>query len=351
MDFDQVMGMLKGKSEVKLVKFVSDKGPNSCEKCLAFHGKVFRADDPEKPELPIHPHCRCRYEELSESEVKSFQNEVLEVKDQVVALGNKVATRATQLLAEFEREINAYSVTALAKGAVTAFPLLLKTTEVFREKKELEKQISSKADSAKIAVKLAPLTISFWTMQKMYQAIQILQNEMKKYGINVEVDELCSWLAPMQKVETVLKNWHYDRLNNPLQQPWALPRTPREAEELGYIRAPESQNVYHHHNGQSGNVKYYHPITGQEVIFDVNGKIVTDPANIGTYNYFPPTNLYNDFFHGVFDVIPYYKWGNSPEDKTPVLDRMVGPKVATILSLCLKILEIFDDFEKNKCKK
>ena len=26
MDLDQVMGMLKGKSEVKLVKFVSDKG-------------------------------------------------------------------------------------------------------------------------------------------------------------------------------------------------------------------------------------------------------------------------------------------------------------------------------------
>ena len=43
MDLDQVMGMLKGKSEVKLVKFVSDKGPNSCEKCLAFHGKVFRS--------------------------------------------------------------------------------------------------------------------------------------------------------------------------------------------------------------------------------------------------------------------------------------------------------------------
>ena len=54
MDFDQVMRMLKGKSEVKLVKFVSDKGPNSREKCLAFHGRVFRADDPEKPELPIH---------------------------------------------------------------------------------------------------------------------------------------------------------------------------------------------------------------------------------------------------------------------------------------------------------
>ena len=70
MDLDQVMRMLKGKSEVKLVKFVSDKGPNSCEKCLAFHGRVFRADDPEKPELPIHPHCRCRYEELSESEAK-----------------------------------------------------------------------------------------------------------------------------------------------------------------------------------------------------------------------------------------------------------------------------------------
>lgn len=104
MDLDQVMGMLKGKSEVKLVKFVSDKGPNSCEKCLAFHGKVFRADDPEKPELPIHPHCRCRYEELSKSEVKERQDKILEIKTQLVELGGKVADRAKELIAEFEKK-------------------------------------------------------------------------------------------------------------------------------------------------------------------------------------------------------------------------------------------------------
>ena len=68
-EIEQIMQMLKGKTEAKFVRFVSDKGPNSCEFCRAHHGKIFRMDDPEKPQLPIHPNCRCKYEEIEESEV------------------------------------------------------------------------------------------------------------------------------------------------------------------------------------------------------------------------------------------------------------------------------------------
>ena len=67
MEFDQIIKMLKGKTEIKLVKFISDKGPNSCEDCLKHHGKIFCIDDSNKPELPIHPNCRCKYEPIDTS--------------------------------------------------------------------------------------------------------------------------------------------------------------------------------------------------------------------------------------------------------------------------------------------
>jgi hypothetical protein len=71
MELDQIIQMLKGKTEVKLVRFISDKGPNSCKACLVHHGKVFRADDPDKPKLPIHPNCRCKFVEIKAPDSKS----------------------------------------------------------------------------------------------------------------------------------------------------------------------------------------------------------------------------------------------------------------------------------------
>ncbi len=67
MGVDQVMQMLNGKTEIKLVKFISDKGPNSCKECLKHHSEIFRLDDPNKPVLPIHPNCRCKYELIDTS--------------------------------------------------------------------------------------------------------------------------------------------------------------------------------------------------------------------------------------------------------------------------------------------
>ena len=71
MDFEKIMQMLKSKTEPELVRFVSDKGPNSCKACLQHHGKIFRADAADKPKLPIHPNCRCKYEEIKESDAKT----------------------------------------------------------------------------------------------------------------------------------------------------------------------------------------------------------------------------------------------------------------------------------------
>ena len=48
--------------------------------------------------------------------------------------------------------------------------------------------------------------------------------------------------------------------------------------------------------------------------------IVTDPVNMGTYNYHPGSIL----GHAIEDVVPYYLWGNSPQDTTNIFERIIG---------------------------
>ena len=67
MGLNQIIQMLNEDTDVVLVKFISDKGSNSCEDCLKHHEEIFRLDDPDKPKLPIHPNCRCKYELINNS--------------------------------------------------------------------------------------------------------------------------------------------------------------------------------------------------------------------------------------------------------------------------------------------
>ena len=48
--------------------FIAEKKGNCCERCRRFDGKIFRDDDPAKPELPLHPHCRCSWRKATVQE-------------------------------------------------------------------------------------------------------------------------------------------------------------------------------------------------------------------------------------------------------------------------------------------
>ena len=358
MELDQIIQMLKGKTEIKLVKFISDKGPNSCEDCLKHHGEVFQLDDPNKPELPIHPYCRCKYELLTPKEVASYQGEVQKIKTQLINYGNQIAAQATQLLAECDEEIKAHTVTQTSNAVVTAPPAVYQTMKVIEKGKALEEKVSSTVASAKLNTMVTALQIGLWIMKKIDQADKFLQRKMESTGISTALNELKPWLSPVQKIEDSLKKWHYDRLNNPMQQSWALPQSPEEAIRRGFVRAPDSQNLYHRNKGQKDNVKYHSKETGQEVIFNGQGKIVTDVENIGTYNYFPVSSKINNIediintiiLHPAVDVLPYYKWGNDEKDTTSLGNRLLGPENGPFFDLCLMILKIIDEFEKNNFK-
>ena len=91
-----------------------------------------------------------------------------------------------------------------------------------------------------------------------------------------------------------------------------------------FIRESEgSVNTF----GENKNLKFIHPILGYEVVIDQNNKIVTDPLNIGTYNFYNPNgfqglDLIGSFgLHGALDVSPYEILGNSKYDPTKNYQR------------------------------
>ena len=76
-------------------------------------------------------------------------------------------------------------------------------------------------------------------------------------------------------------------------------------------------------NEEINNVKYYNIKTGQEVIYesDNDAKVVKTVDNIGTYNHASPENWVD---HTIFDVIPYWLWGNSIDGTAPLGNRITG---------------------------
>ena len=53
------------------------------------------------------------------------------------------------------------------------------------------------------------------------------------------------------------------------------------------------------------------------LVVDSDGNHVTNPRVMGTFNYGG-----NKVDHAVLDVIPYYLYGNSPDDPTNIFQRV-----------------------------
>ncbi len=301
MDIENIVKSLETAQKETFVKFVSDKGPNSCPKCLEHHGKVFKADDPDKPGLPIHPNCRCKYEIIEDKEIE------------------KVNSRLQQMLEQLRR----YAEEATSKAA-----------ELIDDAKELLGNIDSAKSTAerlKFTIKSAALTILLqcvlFTMEKINDAADLLKNIMAKLHmefVNPFV-AIGDFHQNRSEIKRILKEIHYMRLNSPDQIRELLPKSPDEALKRGFVEALDKENWYHRNKGQTGNKKYYHRVTGQEVIFDKDGKFVSDPENIGTKNYVPDfSDSMGKVMHGFYDVLPYWIWGNSEKDTTPVWTRIWG---------------------------
>ena len=50
------------------VIFKNDPSSNVCNFCYPLDDRIFEANDPNKPEIPVHPNCHCRYLVYSETD-------------------------------------------------------------------------------------------------------------------------------------------------------------------------------------------------------------------------------------------------------------------------------------------
>ena len=81
MDFEKIKQSLDRISLPQYVKFIAENNGNTCDKCRQHHGKVFEKNDSKCPVLPIHPNCRCEYQEIP----YSSQSTVLQEERQRIA--------------------------------------------------------------------------------------------------------------------------------------------------------------------------------------------------------------------------------------------------------------------------
>jgi len=75
-----------------------------------------------------------------------------------------------------------------------------------------------------------------------------------------------------------------------------------------------AESVFHQMGpGNENNRKFVSPDGHGEAVFSCENEFVSDPANYGTFNYFGPRVLWG-IPHVMFDVIPYFLFGNTPSD-------------------------------------
>ena len=84
----------------------------------------------------------------------------------------------------------------------------------------------------------------------------------------------------------------------------------------------------------------YLPMSGTEP--NEKGDIVMDVENIGTKNYGADPVSLDHLFR---DVLPYQLFSNSPNDKTPLIDRVAGPEVGNQVRNFIE--QVQKEFEKN----
>ena len=115
-----------------------------------------------------------------------------------------------------------------------------------------------------------------------------------------------------------LKDIHYYRneCNN-------APETENEAKKKeGWRKLSPLKSVFHRQGrGNECNSKYVSSDGHHEGVYK-NGKRVDDPLNMGTYNYSSPDNPVGHFIN---DILPYYIWGNTPDDPSGLMDKLMAP--------------------------
>jgi hypothetical protein len=130
-------------------------------------------------------------------------------------------------------------------------------------------------------------------------------NFIDPYGLQEETFALVPYLVGL----------HWGRNSNNFS-----PVNENAATDAGWELLPPEKSIYHRMGPDNeDNKKYVSPDGQCEAVYDKNGNLVTNPENVGTYNFYPPNN---GLGHFLADVLPYYFFGNSGYDTTTQLDMV-----------------------------
>ena len=285
-------------------KYISDADASksgACKKCLEYANRIFKwPEEADKmPKLPLHPNCKCHYEDVYEETNTQSNREKEEARKAVY-------------------------------GSVAVF-LRIKQ-DIGRNAGILIEELYS--DMQKESLSVDDMEQIFTKIQNLYFCIkngikQILQyihanlpdNQVtnKKQGQSESISDVLVRIYMSQIGTTKFifsAEEHYNRMKISLQQIKNLPKDPETAKKWGYIELDKSQSLYHGAN----NRKFVHS-SGSEVIYDPQGRIVVDPRFIGTWNYGTEPRSISHF---ISDVVPYWIWGNTKDDPTSLLKRTTG---------------------------
>ena len=134
------------------------------------------------------------------------------------------------------------------------------------------------------------------------------------------VDPWGEWAIIAKEPPAITRSKHYNRNQYNTWQP----RNAAQAERSGWTKLSWFKAAYHKQGPKENrrNQKWVSPSGKCEVVYDETGtEIVTDPVNMGTYNFFPASDAEN---HYKYDVKPYILWGNTPDDPTKRWHRKLG---------------------------
>ncbi len=123
-------------------------------------------------------------------------------------------------------------------------------------------------------------------------------------------------IAAGRALEEHVKQKHYERNQYNVD----LPENETQAKEWDWKTVAANCHQFTASDGKEY-TKYVSPDGKREIIVDSNGNIVTADEDMGTYNYADPKFLLE---HGLLDVLPWIRYGNTPEDSTEWYERIGG---------------------------
>jgi len=132
-------------------------------------------------------------------------------------------------------------------------------------------------------------------------------------------------LPPIGMPALVLQTIHYDireALNIDLppimsdasDADWKSSKKDGPSADLHQFIAPKPKSK------KTENIKLVSQDGHREALYYCNGDFISDPRDIGTYNFSPSGTVVGDIGHIVLDVIPYFIFGNNDKDWGPLIN-------------------------------